>query len=79
MSEIKEKIKIDKNIPIPSPRGGSASMYPLDTMEIGDSFFIGGVESRLLQIRIMGKAQTKNPKKFTTRTVDGGIRCWRIA
>lgn len=61
-------IKIDKNIPIP-PKRGRPKKYPFDEMEVGDSCLVKtkGVLSR----RIDGK-------RFTTRTVKGGVRVWRV-
>jgi len=67
---------VEKNIPIPLVRGGKGlRKWPIDKMEVGDSFFsleYGGVRK---SAKILGI-------KITTRQVeeDGvkGIRVWRI-
>jgi len=71
--------KIDKNIPIPRPRGGGnyKSKYPWRYMEIGDSFFIEtkSQKSAAAYARVVGP---RIGAKFATRSVPGGIRVWRI-
>lgn len=73
-------LKIDYDVPIPSDgrhTGSRRSLYPFDDMEVGDSFFRKGPYDRM-QANILGCASRRKPKKFTTRRVTGGIRCWRI-
>ena len=68
---------IEKNVKIPSHVTGRMK-YPWSEMEIGDSFFIEGKHTR----NITGAAQNYGSHhniKFTCRTVDGGVRVWRIA
>lgn len=63
--------KIDTNIPIPARR----CKYPLDTLKVGDSFYI---DDRNLRDTIY--AQSKYRKvKVTIRNEGAGIRVWRIA
>ena len=65
-------IKIDHNVPIPSPKGDRK--YPFGTMEVGESFFVAG------KINIQYHAY--KPRKFTQRIVTEngarGLRVWRI-
>lgn len=71
---------IEKGVPIPPSATGpkSGSKYPYREMEVGDSFFVpGGKRST-----VSGVLQSRHARphgKFTLRTVDGGVRVWRIA
>lgn len=73
-------IKVDKGIPIPErPRKGGGHKryrYPWDSMEIGDSFFIeGGSATASMNVpsRLIDKGW-----RFSVRTIEGGVRIWRI-
>ena len=80
--------KIDKKIPLrPKKIGCDKENDPLDKMNVGDSFFIECERPDIPAIRneiyyevmkINNKLITKNKVKFTIRTVDNGIRCWKI-
>lgn len=69
------EIKIDKNVPMPNARG----KYPLDKMEIGDSFFVAEMTSSSMS----GTFPRLRPKTFTTRTATEngvkGLRVWRAS
>lgn len=73
-----ERIKIDKNIPI--PKTGTKSIYPFAEMEVGDSFSVdisqqAGVKSSSYAF---GNRQTPI-RKFTTRKInENEARIWRI-
>jgi len=73
-------MKIEKNIPTPETLGGGArKKYPFDEMKIGDSIFI---EGQVIQGGAFSSARYFEKKlgiKFTARSVDGGVRIWRIA
>ena len=78
----KPKISIDNTaIPIPpvrtGPKSGTRFKYPFNNLEVGQSFFVEGIEARNL-----GGSVTHAEKvlgfKFTTRTMDGGARVWRV-
>ena len=76
---------IEKNIPIPVISFGRHLHYPLRDMDVGDSFFIAIEpfnlkEAQNRQRLILGSCRTPRmePMKFTTRIIDGGVRCWRI-
>lgn len=74
-------IKIEKNVPLPlgAGAGGSNKKYPIEEMQVGDSFFAPGVTTANISGAFM-KAKSQG-KKFCTRTVtEGGIagcRVWR--
>ena len=63
-------IKIEKHLPIPVHIG--RAKYPLNQMEVGDSFFS---EKRM---NVSTYKTLYRPKEFVCRAVDGGYRTWRI-
>lgn len=69
--------KIEKNIPIPVGAGtrGPSYKYPWRDMNVGDSIFIP--DMTVYQINPHNAAKKYN-QKFSARTVDGGVRVWRI-
>jgi hypothetical protein len=78
-------IPIEKGIPIPpNPREGGHgnTKYPFRAMEVGDSIFIPCTLTELPGVRnrvhSATRHYTKNGITFTSRTVEGGFRVWRI-
>ncbi len=70
---------IEKDIPIPE-KSGRKIKYPLDDMEIGDSFFIPGVDHQDISPVIAARKRARKwQREFTTRREDDGIRVWRTA
>ncbi len=71
-------LKIDKGVPLPEPMfGGRTSKYPWRQMEVGDSFFVlGGARNNLNLAASANKHHA--PKRFAARSVEGGVRVWRI-
>jgi hypothetical protein len=67
--------EIEKGIPIPS-----SSRFPLDRMEVEDSFAIPERHMEALRSAIR-KFCAQNPgRKFTTRREDRDTRrCWRVS
>jgi hypothetical protein len=65
--------KIEKGIPVPAKRAGRRAL--LKTMEVGDSVFFAGAKLGT----ISPYTRQEGPLKFTCRTIDGGVRVWRIA
>ena len=66
---------IKKNAPIPNKeRISYPEKYPWAQMKVGDSFFIPDREKPLTTTY----AARKHNMKFTQRSMDGGIRIWRI-
>ena len=73
---------IEKGIPIPAPAGGRPAVYPLEGMDVGDSFFIPLPEGKKPQGTQSGVARAARrfaDKTFSSRKVEGGIRIWRTA
>lgn len=77
--------KIEKNKPMPERAFKTA--FPLDKMEVGDSFFVPLRHDKdtiaRLQSSISGKTRdwslrSKNDSKFATRVEGKGVRVWRI-
>ena len=83
---VAQRYPIDKNIPIPSERSNRLShSCPFDEMKVGDSFFIDlpvdKIEARRLRTTFSAMAcaqRKKNGHRFTSRSIDGGLRIWRI-
>ncbi len=74
--------EIEKGIPLPKQKHiGPKPKYPLKEMGVGDSFFVPGDNSRYnLSNNVSAAARHNAPdKKFKTRTVEGGIRVWRVS
>jgi len=76
------QIVIEKDIPVPASRGirgrpKSEITLIAEAMEPGDSFFVP-----MKQVEINNKLaylRAKKKFKFATRTLEGGVRVWRLA
>ena len=69
-------MKVDKNIPIPRNKHS----YPLKDMEIGDSFFVevkNNAEKHTVRSSVNYTGGLLG-HKYATRSVENGIRIWRI-
>jgi hypothetical protein len=68
---------IEKNIPLVN-KTGPKPHFPFLEMELGDSFLVADVEKRKVYSagHAAGKALNRT---FKTRTVEGGVRVWRVA
>lgn len=76
--------QIEKDIPIPLKKP-YRSNYPLDKMEINDSFFVKGDAKKINHVRTnittFYNRTIKEGKvcpKFMTRRIDDGLRVWRV-
>lgn len=69
--------EIEKSICIPNiAKKGPKRKYPFVDMEVGDSFFLPqGTKAISVSAAIQGRALNR---KFVTRTVEGGMRVWRV-
>ncbi len=78
--------KIEKEISIPPKyRKAKEIFFPLDEMEVGDSFLVvngmetpTGRDARVALIQYASAYSKRTNKKFTTRKTDNGIRIWRF-
>ena len=68
--------QIEKGIPMPEKRSYEKK-YPCSVMDVGDSFFVESKDKKEMS-RISSSFATYKPKKFAARSVEGGIRVWRI-
>lgn len=66
-------IEIDKSVPMPAKR-----KYPFDRPQVGDSFFVPDMNIDSIQgsIRYASKCFSH---RYCARSVDGGVRVWRVA
>ena len=71
-----DEIKIEKDVPMPEFRASGVTAA-LRKMDVGDSIFLRGKKSNNITT-IVGILTKKTERKFMTRTVEGGIRVWRI-
>lgn len=72
--------KIEKRIPIPARIYGGAGRpekYPWGSLRVGESFFVGDRSIQTVS-SAAGFAAERHNAKYTCRTVDGGVRVWRV-
>lgn len=78
-----KSLKIERNVPLPGFRS-SRSKSIMDAMQrcaVGDCFFVpieGAVTRHSIMMSVMRNNKVVKPKRFTSRTIDGGIRVWRV-
>lgn len=75
--------KIEKNIELPERYKKAHKKYPLEEMDVTDSFFIPYKDEhqRTVQSRVSAsitKYAKETNTKFTIRSLEEGIRVWRI-
>lgn len=75
--------QIEKGIEIPVKKTFAwSAIYPLASMEVGDSFFVPQVDGKPKNGGSLRPSACHATKKlgfkFTVRAVDGGFRCWRV-
>lgn len=85
--------KIEKGVPLAKktvqPRGFAPGKYPFEDMEVGDSFFYPATDGDSARKRMAastlnyGKRRAKwfpgeAPRKYSIRSVEGGLRVWRV-
>lgn len=81
--------QIEKDVPITNGRSGpKLGKFPLNTMEVGDSFLIPNVKRTIrgkemntpeAGINIKAANASLAPKVFKKAKVEGGVRVHRIA
>jgi hypothetical protein len=76
------EFKIEKNIPAPEgAKPGRPLLYPLDKMDIGDSFIAGEYTRKGMNAmcNIVNGYKRRHALKFVCgKTDDGLIRVWRV-
>lgn len=70
---------LEADIPFPAdlPFRAPPRKFPLDTMEVGESFLAPLAEDNALRIAI-AKRHKRGDRGFVTRRDGSGLRCWRI-
>lgn len=70
---------IEKNHPIPAINSTKKS-YPFESMEVGDSFLFAGDKNAINAIRVAMTAHNrkKTGRRYISRTVENGLRFWRV-
>lgn len=73
-------MKVDKKVPVGKIKSGRKAKYPFGTMEVGDSVLFDG-EKLSSSCKPYSAARSHGEytgKRFIGRTVDGGVRIWRV-
>ncbi|MES2367173.1 MAG: hypothetical protein V4563_14950 [Pseudomonadota bacterium] len=72
-----DKIKIERGVPMPIPRGaGGKWLSLLSKMNVGDSFFAAGEFTAALSGKV-SRARIKLGIKLAYRKENCGVRVWR--
>lgn len=71
---------VDSLIPIPGniKNNFQRDNYNFGRMKVGDSMFFAGCNTKSKQIAAARLYGRYHGWKFTGRTVDGGLRIWRV-
>jgi hypothetical protein len=69
--------QIEKNVGIPERRKPRPTVWPFTLMEVGDSVLVPA-EKITAARTIVGQTTRRHNMRFLTRSVDGGLRVWRI-
>jgi len=70
--------KIDQKVPLPRRKAGrDGSKYPWREMKVGDSFFVQTENAGNLRSLASNTGRKLNAV-FTARSVEGGVRVWRV-
>jgi hypothetical protein len=72
-------IAVDKKVPMPEhPRREAGAKYPWRQMKVGDSFLFPA-DIKIGKAAALATGFGKAIKgKFSCRTTDEGVRCWRV-
>jgi len=69
--------EIEKNVPLQGTKRGAPPKYPFGEMEVGDSFFVPGKTPKSIGASMANWAR-RYGVRFAARSVDGGVRVWRV-
>ena len=81
MTVPKSNFCIEKNVPLPPAR--ACTKYPFGDMEVGDSFLVACTDDQrravLTRVGVAANShRRRHGRRYSSRTVSGGIRVWRI-
>ena len=73
-------MKIEQDVPAPvyNAKVGGGYKYPFGAMKVGDSVFFRGEKTGCNIDRVARNNARRWGWKFAARTVDGGLRIWRV-
>lgn len=75
------EFEIKSGVPLPSVETSRRRRWPFHIMSVGDHFDLPCRSSQSKDaIRLRAAASyygRKHNKRFTTRAIEGGVRCWR--
>jgi hypothetical protein len=76
-------ISTESGIPLKRPANHGQSKYPLNTMEVNDSFLVRvchPTNRKKFQSAVLRAAWNirETGKRFTSRQVENGVRVWRV-
>jgi hypothetical protein len=60
------------------PRSKRVKKYPIPDMKIGDSFLVPKQELHRNLAQSVRNVASSHKMKVATRTVEGGVRVWRV-
>jgi len=71
---------IERGVALPEARGRKTqrALQIANAMEVGDSVFFEGADSKNKEIGILQYGFNKLGRKCTVRQVEGGMRVWRV-
>jgi hypothetical protein len=69
-------ITIETNVPIPRQRINCK--YPVDDLEVGQSFFVANGNRNSISV-VASAAGKRMGRRFRTAKQLGGVRVWRVA
>lgn len=72
-------MEIEKNVRIPLSGRGRPKKYDFSDMDVGDSVLIRGEDTSGRAYLAANQYGRRTGKKFTGRSMDGGVRIWRVA
>jgi len=70
-------IEIDDGVPIPKAATNKPK-YPWREMGVGTSFFIDSRSKKSAIAALHAINRSDKSKRFISRSVDGGVRIWRV-
>ena len=68
---------IESGVPVPARINTNASKYPWGLMDVNDSFMVPNGNVKSLRTVCYG-ASKRTGMKFKARSVEGGVRVWRV-
>ncbi len=71
--------EITDAVPLPSPITNRLARFPLDRLQIGESFVVPRSDAAAVRVSISKNKARWDGRNYTTRLEANGLRVWRIA